>query len=490
MKVLDTIAFSGKGGESVTGDVLVFKNGDELPGKLLGTGNGAAVKWKTPAGFEVEIQPARVAGVRFAVKPLKVVPPPGSGVAQSEAPKSEKPKPEGGEPKPSPATLELKNGDRFPGELVAVGKDSLRFKHAVLGEREIPRSELWSYFTTLVTDGSATWMDVDPESSARRASTPDRWITLDGAYFTRAGTATPGYSDYSYLSQNGLKLPPRYEVRCDATSFGPNEPYFTIMLSSKTGSSQLNFSFSYNELNISGYSQRANVNGRSFSAEVPLRGKLEPSNRRMMRLLVDSEKGTVAVLLDGVLLKKVGTKKDEMFVGLGNSISFSSYSGYSLTKLSNFWIGPWSGELPDFSKEKAGSVALTNGDVAAGQILALNEGKMRVETEVGEFEMPMERVSSVEFGGTATPAKAAGRLRMRDGAVFHVDEFVFDADSISGKSAVLGEMKFPVTDISELIISPPMVRFPFGPVPKKPAEKPAEATAVVDPAAPKDLPAQ
>ena len=102
----------------------------------------------------------------------------------------------------------------------------------------------------------------------------------------------------------------------------------------------------------------------------------------------------------------------------------------------------------------------------------------------------MERVSSVEFGGTATPAKAAGRLRMRDGAVFHVDEFVFDADSISGKSAVLGEMKFPVTDISELIISPPMVRFPFGPVPKKPAEKPAEAAAVADPAAPKDLPAQ
>jgi hypothetical protein len=270
-----------------------------------------------------------------------------------------------------------------------------------------------------------------------------------------------------------MKLPQRFEIRCDAKSIGSDEPYFGVQLASKNGSNQLNFSFSYGELNIHGYSQRNN--GRSFSTEVPLRGKFADPSRRSIRLFVDSEKGTVAVMLDGTVVKKIGGKKDDTFTGLNGMISFSNYSGYSCTKLSNFWLGPWNGELPDFSKESDGSVSLTNGDVAAGKVLGVQDGKMSIGTDVGDFEMPMERIAGVEFGGKAAPAKTAGRLRLRDGTIVHVDEYRWQAEAISAKSAILGEIKVALADINELIISPPPLRMPASPEAAKPEEKPADA---------------
>ncbi len=473
-KLLGTIVFQKKTPQDA-GDILVFKNGDELPGKLVATSNGAAVKWKTPSGFDVDIQPERVAGVRFAVKPP--VPPKPIEVKVLASKPTVEPKEAPKPPVAEIATLELKNGDRLPGELVALEKDALRFKHKTIGERELSRSLLWSYFPSAVTDGATMWLDTDPESMERRRTTSDRWITMDGAYFAR--TNSPSTNEYAYLSRSGAKLPPRYEIRCTAISMN-GEPYFTLSLASAKSANNLSMSFSYGEMNINGYSQRRD--GRSFSVEVPLRDKFKQSlNLRAMRVFVDSEKGTTAIMLNGMLVKKLGSKKEEILTGLGDSISFSSYSSYSPTKLSNLWIGPWNGELPDATNSASGSVALKNGDVAPGNVISLRDGKVVVDTDVGEFEMPMERIAGIEFGGTPAPIRTAGRIRLRDGAVLNVDEFRFEADGIAGKSPVLGELKFAAADIAELVLAPQPARFPSIPAPKKIDETPV----VTDGAAPK-----
>ena len=473
-KLLGTIFFQKKTPQDA-GDILVFKNGDELPGKLIATSNGAVLKWKTPSGFDVDIQPGKVAGVRFSVKPPVVQKPIETKVFASKP--AVEPKEAAKPPIAELATLELKNGDRLPGELVALEKDALRFKHKTIGERELSRSLLWSYFPSMVTDGAAMWLDSEPESMERRRTTSDRWITMDGAYFARV--SSPSSNEYAYLSRSGTKLPPRYEIRCTAVSMN-GEPYFTLSLASAKSASNLSMSFSYGEMNINGYSQRRD--GRSFSVEVPLRDKFKQSvNLRMMRVFVDSEKGTTAIMLNGILVKKLGTKKEEVLPGLGDSISFSSYSSYNPTKLSNLWIGPWNGELPDPANPASGSVALKNGDVAPGNVLSLIDGKVLVATDVGEFEMPMERIAGIEFGGAPAPVRTAGRIRLRDGAVLNVDEFRFEADAIMGKSQVLGDLKFPMADIAELVLAPQPVRFPTIAAPKKVEETPV----VTDGAAPK-----
>ena len=459
---LATIAFVRKGGPPTVSDVLVFKNGDELPGKLVETSNGAALRWRTPTGVEVTIQPERVAGVRFAVAPI--LPKPAvPKVAKDEPTKVV-------ETKPVSATLELKNGDRLPGELRSVSAESVRFTHALLGEREIARPALWNYFTGPVLDGASGWLNVDPEANSRVA-TPDRWVSLDGAYFTRPGINSS--NEYSYLSRTGLKLPTRYEVRCEATAFGENEPYFSISLASKNGSNQLNLSFSYGELNIHGYSQRGN--GRSFSSEVPMRDKFGDSKRRFVRLFVDSEKGSTTIMCEGIILKKLGGRKEEAMTGLGGTMSFYSYGSYSPTRLSNIWVGPWNGDLPDAAKEPAPSVALSNGDVAAGEVRTLTGGKAMLATDVGEFELPMERITTVEFGGFPSTEKALGRLRLRDGSVLHVGEFRWEADSLSAKSALLGDLKFAAADVAELILAPAAFRLPAGPPQKKVEPEAAKA---------------
>ena len=119
--------------------------------------------------------------------------------------------------------------------------------------------------------------------------------------------------------------------------------------------------------------------------------------------------------------------------------------------------------------------------VAPGNVISLRDGKVVVDTDVGEFEMPMERIAGIEFGGTPAPIRTAGRIRLRDGAVLNVDQFRFEADGIAGKSPVLGELKFAAADIAELVLAPQPARFPSGPAPKKVDETPV----VTDGAAPK-----
>jgi hypothetical protein len=452
--VLNSISFRTAQSEPTSGDVLVFKNGDELPGRLKSTSSGGGIFWSTASGGEFEVQAGRVAGIRFGVKPLpKTKLPIAQLPATADAPPKPAPKEEGA--KPQLPTLELKNGDRIPGEFTAAENDKVRFKHAILGEREIGFSELSNYFSTAIIDGASGWMGNDPDVALnRRVSTPDRWIELDGSFFTRSSVSGSGGNEYSYLTRSGLKLPPRFELRCDAISFGENEPYFSVSMSSKNTGSQINFSFSYGELNIHGYSQRGN--GRSFSSEVSLRDKSgKPTKRRDVRFFVDAEKGSVAVMLNGTIIKKLGGRKEEGVVGVGHTLSFSSYGGYSPTKLSNIWLGPWSGEIPDAEKAPSPTIALTNGDSSAGRVLSVRDGSVKVETEVGEFELPFERIGGIGFGGEPYFSKAAGRIRLRDGAVIHADEFRWEGESLAAKSATLGSMTFSADDVAELIIAPP-----------------------------------
>src|SRR5262249_4809609 len=50
-------------------DVLIFKNGDELPGHALSAVSQGPLHWKTVTGQELDIQPERIAGLRLASAP-------------------------------------------------------------------------------------------------------------------------------------------------------------------------------------------------------------------------------------------------------------------------------------------------------------------------------------------------------------------------------------------------------------------------------------
>ncbi|RYD62123.1 MAG: hypothetical protein EOP84_34915, partial [Verrucomicrobiaceae bacterium] len=121
-------------------DILVFKNGDELPGFLISAVNGEPWRWQSVGGQEFTVQPEYIAGVRAFV---------------AEA---------GSEPPVNTATVELRNGDRLRGELAGFADGKVQFQHPQLGAFGLEQSYLWSLYPNpklLVIDGSqgpAKWM--------------------------------------------------------------------------------------------------------------------------------------------------------------------------------------------------------------------------------------------------------------------------------------------------------------------------------------------
>jgi len=177
-------------------------------------------------------------------------------------------------------------------------------------------------------------------------------------------------------------------------------------------------------------------------------------------MFVDTKAGTADFMVDGVQIMRFGRQKGERAPGLGSQVSLSTYSMSGNTSmLSNVWLGPWNGEVPRFGEGVHGA-CLNNGDFAPGAIGGLLDGKLMVGDGAEGFEIPIERVSSIDFGGSPSATRAAARVRIADGTVLNLQDFRWDGATLRGESAAFGSIEVPAKNISELILSPAPARFP------------------------------
>lgn len=100
-------------------------------------------------------------------------------------------------------------------------------------------------------------------------------------------------------------------------------------------------------------------------------------------------------------------------------------------------------------------MTLNNGDVIAGRLLEVLDSGLKMDTDAGEFELPLDRILGIAFGGKTKAVAAAARIRLRDGSMIHADEFRWEADALTAKSAMFGDTKFSAAEVAELIIAPP-----------------------------------
>ena len=439
-------------------DALVFQNGDELRGTLLSAAAGAALRWKMANGQELEMQTARLAGVRFAAT--------------------------GGAGKPAAtATVELRNGDRLGGEFVALDERQLRFQHAQLGTLAIAREQLWSLFPNphfAVCDGGGDAVAgqvsrVKKEGDGQRRALAAPSTVLDGNYIFRGQPGGSRGEESSGLNVPAAEIPERFELRFDATEAGENPPNFGLILGTKKNQGTLNATFNYFQLYLSMQNPKAR---RQDSRNIPLRDKFPDASSRMaLRVFVDRKVGTTAFYINGALILRTGQQAAERLPGLGEvvSITASPNQADSVTILSNLWIGPWNGELPRPGEGVPPLTALANGDSAPSVPVKMGDGKFTVESEAGPLELPLEKVQAVEFGGVMTPGKAAARIRLADGGAVHVDGFRWDGKDLAAHSAILGDLRFAAGAVGELIFDPAPVRAPRMPAAKKLAQKVEDA---------------
>jgi hypothetical protein len=455
---LKTIVFPARAASSPANDVLVFKNGDEVPGALLSATPDGPLRWRMIRGQEVEIQVAQVAGVVFAA-------------GRKASPAQDR------------ATIELRNGDRLRGEFDGLDGTYLQLRHTQLGAVAIERSRVWRLFPNpqfAVYDGACdldTWLGKDQtlanaspgEDEEQPTAVP--WLCLDGRYVLRArGTPGAGWVTSRLQSVAGRTFE-RFEVRFDITSAGENQPSFNLEFRDKSGGSSVQTSLSDGEFRI--FAVNPNAKNGMGQQEVALSDKLvDPTTRLSVRAFVDRKAGAIDFLFDGVPVAKIGHRKGERMPEVGAQILLQSQtSDESAVVVSNLWLGPWNGELPKPGSDTGPVIALANGDLAAGTPTAWRDGKFSFDSDIGPLELPLATVQSIEFGGGFAPDSPVARVRLPHGGSLNVDTFRWDGRELTAHSATAGDLHLPADAVCELIFNPPSTQAQHTPPSRKLAQK-------------------
>jgi hypothetical protein len=462
--VLNAISFPSLEPRSPTkGDSLVFKNGDELPGALISAAHDAPLRWKMAGGQEVAIESKNVAGVHLAA------PAPSKTAAES-------------------ACVELRNGDRLRGGVVSFDEHQLRFKEPLLGSLSVDRSRIWKLFPQAgagIRDGAddpAGWMSAElkagpflylsPRALRTKSEPKLAWLYFDGSYLPRPAPRKNGEMEVMFLSSpTPRQRAGLFEVRAEITEAGDNLPNAMISIAGKQNE---NGSSPVISINFSGMEMYVNVlNGirGQIARQVALGEKIgKLSTRLSFRVFVNSVLGTADIMMEGILVARIGQQADERAPGIDQSVQFGgfSYDGQPML-FSNLWIGPWDGELPRAETAGHASTALANGDVTASVPSALKDGKYLLETEVGPLRLPAASVSAIAFGGEFAQMPSAARLRLVDGSVVHMTSFECQDRTVSSHSDLFGDIHLPLESIAEIVFDPEPLRTPLGPSPKKPA---------------------
>ncbi len=429
MSMLEEIDFPAKAAAAWSRDVLIFKDGDELHGTMLEAASGREVRWRSPGQREVAIMPELVAGVRFpgeASKPDTIL--------------------------NKRSILELRNGDRLEGEIESFEKVGMQFKDAEAGSYRIPGDWLWKLYPQRPTgwfDGSINplnWIaaaDADAKNwSDYRANDEvfHWWIHLDGAYIARRKGASLAMPES--LRPPVEDPPERFEVSFNVTNISGGQPEFELKIGDFTKENAVDIFYlrDNSQFNLSRRTKDgSNSTGRSF--EVSDR-RFEPQSRLSVRALVDAVAGVVDLYFDGIRVLHI-----DSMPGMGRSVHLlGRQSSGGPTMFSDIRIGAPVAE--------GRMVVLRNGDIFNGEIKELNNSKLTTESDVGPLDFSPAQIQVIQFGGEYAPVKAAARARLRGGAVIHLDSFRYDNQGVSGRSAVLGEVKIPKPALEELIIDP------------------------------------
>jgi hypothetical protein len=269
----------------------------------------------------------------------------------------------------------------------------------------------------------------------------------------------------------------RFELRVETTGVSGGYGNFLMTLMGKNTTS-LNATLSYSELQavvIDPHGRQPNWR------EIPLQEKLGSNNsHRAVRFFVDTRTGTCDIVINGVHVARIGHDKNEHLLKGQYTARIVPYPSQS-SILSNIWVGPWNGEIPHTETESAGATSLANGDVAPGLPKCLREGKLSIDSELGELSFPLEKALTLDFGGTMETKHAPARLRLDDGTTLNVETFRWEGNELTARSTALGDLRLPAAIVREIIYDPAQPRAPMAVMPRALAQKQADKNTRVPP---------
>ncbi|MBA4149933.1 MAG: hypothetical protein H0X66_17615 [Verrucomicrobia bacterium] len=405
-----------------TGDVLEFSDGSILHGSLSEMNRDTGIRWNHPDLLkDADFRPDNLQKIRFPSKP--------SPVKQV----------------PMPNRLRFRNGDELFGELLSLDETAARLNTRFGKNLRVERSALESitflakHFSVLYEGPSG----LEGWSSGRGGHA---WKYREGSFTTE---------HVGSIGRN-LELPPASSIEFEIAWEGQ----LGMIVQAYTDNvdrfdySSASYMF-YINANSIGLQRVSPETGISNLGNVPLPETARKNNFRL-EVRASKEEATLAVYVDGVLLNK--WKDSSGFSGKGSGVLFFSQHEGPKLKLGNLKVSEWDGKFEDNRAEELvrdhDILHLANRDKVDGKVLGINDGKLRISTPETPLEIPLARLTQIQFASSKTaqdrqsPWLVRAALGGGEKLSFTLDKWT--AESVSGTNSSFGRIEFSPSNIRQL----------------------------------------
>ena len=423
-------------------DVLVFKNGDRLHGSLRAATAAGQLRWRAnPADEPVEFSPSLLAGIQFA----------------AEVPGL-----------PGNVTARFRNGDSWTAGFVTLDRESLVLDTAEAGQLTLPRAALKSlYFNPdnrlAVSEATADhelWergLDLSVTGSMRKraADTASPWRYFAGSY-SLASNAAGGAVVRSNANLGRLfeTMPARAEIAFTVSS-PRSSIYFSAQLFAEPGNPGYMVHLSSMGLSLYDMNPKSRARG-IFQQQFQFGKEIAPDARqRQVRFLADRGTGRLVIVVDGVVVGQVNPKTADGPRNLGRGVMIVPQANVPC-RFSDIWVGPWNGQIPkktggpDNAQE---TIVLTNGDEAQGTVEMATPTSLKLASELGPLELPVERVTMADFGGAPIERPPATRLQLNGLGSLSVKQWRVEEGTMILQSTIAGELRLPLNRVQEIVFA-------------------------------------
>jgi hypothetical protein len=400
-----------------TEDVLKFKNADTLHGALVAANPDDGVRWsREDAKSAISFTLANVSEVSFA----NVVTPRAGGPR---------------------AVVRLTNGDSLSGELNALTKDALKLQTWYGGELTVKRPMIASVEPGL---GTISVLYAGPnaitEWQQKGGGGGRGWSFKKGALVAAGGSG-------GLTVGRDVKLPDMASIECDIAWMGYVNFYMLFYAE--------NFENYYNSdcyaLQISSgtiYLQRCQRNSGMNNVDQYVNVEsLQRKNKAHIALKTNKQKKTVALFIDGAMVKQWTDRSD--FNGKGTGIGFVT-QGQPM-RVSNIVVTEWDGKLEVDGGGAAKAteedlVRLVNGDKLSGHLDTIANGQLNFATSYAKLEIPLNRVAEIAMASKTAekPRRQANDLRafFVDGGRLTLSLEKLTPDTLNGGCESFGKASF------------------------------------------------
>jgi hypothetical protein len=409
-------------------DVLEFVDGSALHGQLSRMDLAHGLSWATPeAKNTIQFRPEHVNFIRFA-RARNV-------------------------PLGPTCHLRFGNGDDLYGSISALDNERLRLETWFGGDMVIPRSALRS-ITFLSSNYTVAYEGPYDQGGWLIANnSAEGWTFHDGA-FVGSGAGAMGRDlgltnsatvefDLAWGASFNLLV----AVYCDARD----------RLEFTGGSCVVDFT--PHQVNLR---QTQNMGAFFNAAGVPLPPEAA-KGRLHAAIQCDKTEGTVSVFVNNQLIK---IWKNFAFTDAGTGVLFMQNSLFATAnglltsgtvKLSRLKVTQWEsrGEPETFAPAtNTDAIHLVNHDRAGGKIQAIQDGKVTLALAGTELQIPLSRVTEMDFAETRPSAEPSGpwvvRAHFPGGGSLSFQLEKWDDRNISGQSAIFGPLAFQSAAVREI----------------------------------------